>query len=328
MNKLVSIIVPAYNVEKYISECLDSLVNQTYKNIEIILINDGSKDNTGKICAEYSKRDKRIKYLDKENSGVSDTRNVGLDMCKGYYVLFVDSDDWIELNAVELLMNHAEDADIVKFNCSVEDKNHKWKVKKFEKENHILTSEEIEDMALNVICPNKFLEKHGYYGEFGYICGKLYNRKVIGNLRFKTQMRFCEDGEFFLRVLKPNIKIKVVDEVLYYYRNNESSCMRKYRKNMLEESRVACDAMETTLNSLNQKQLFQYFKLDRFCHCLANFSLADKLTVGDVKKFCEEPYWTIKKLKIYDEELSKKRKILFFMARNKLYWVLYLVCKI
>ena len=92
-NDLVSIVVPIYNVEKYLKKCIDSIINQTYKNIEIILVDDGSTDNCGKICDEYTKTDNRIVVIHKKNGGLSDARNAGLDIAKGKYIAFVDSDD-------------------------------------------------------------------------------------------------------------------------------------------------------------------------------------------------------------------------------------------
>jgi len=100
---LISVVVPVYNVEKYLRRCVDSILCQTYSNLEIILVDDGSPDNSGKICDDYKKKDKRIKVIHKENGGLSDARNVGIDACHGKYITFVDSDDWIERDYVEVL---------------------------------------------------------------------------------------------------------------------------------------------------------------------------------------------------------------------------------
>ena len=108
MNKepLINIIVPVYNTEKYIRKCLDSIVNQTYRNLEIIVVDDGSTDSSGDICDEYAHKDARIKVIHKENGGVSSARNAALDLCTpgGDLVAFVDSDDWLELNMYETLL--------------------------------------------------------------------------------------------------------------------------------------------------------------------------------------------------------------------------------
>lgn len=114
-DELISVVVPIYNVEKYIEKCIDSIINQTYTNLEIILVDDGSPDKCGKICDEYAKRDKRIKVIHKENGGVSSARNIGLDNLNGEYVTFIDADDYISNNYCEELLNalKTENADCV-----------------------------------------------------------------------------------------------------------------------------------------------------------------------------------------------------------------------
>ena len=100
----VSVVVPIYKVEKYISRCIESIINQSYKNLEIILVDDGSPDKCGDICEEYALKDSRIKVLHKETGGLSDARNFGMNYVSGEYTLFVDSDDWLELNMIETMI--------------------------------------------------------------------------------------------------------------------------------------------------------------------------------------------------------------------------------
>lgn len=116
---LISVIIPVYNVEEYLRECVDSVINQTYKNIEILLIDDGSTDSSGRICDEYAAKDERIRVIHQENAGPSKTRNTGLDNAGGKFIYFVDSDDYIESNTLELLVNTAEanGADLVFFDA-------------------------------------------------------------------------------------------------------------------------------------------------------------------------------------------------------------------
>ena len=110
---MISIIVPVYNSEKYIDKCLDSILNQTYKDLEIVLVNDGSNDQSLKILEKYALRDTRIKVVNQENKGVAAARNTGLDNATGEYILYVDSDDWIENNMVERMVELSANADIV-----------------------------------------------------------------------------------------------------------------------------------------------------------------------------------------------------------------------
>lgn len=111
MNPLISIIVPVYNVEEYLPKCLDSIINQTYKNLEIIVVNDGSTDNSGKICDEYGERDYRIMVIHKANRGVSSSRNIGIKNASGEYILFVDSDDEIEKDYVNVMARAVTNSD-------------------------------------------------------------------------------------------------------------------------------------------------------------------------------------------------------------------------
>ena len=123
----ISVIIPVYNVEKYLKRCLDSVINQTYKNLEIILIDDGSTDKSGNICDEYAAKDKRIIVIHKENGGLSDARNKGLDICTGDYISFIDSDDWIENGFYEYVVNNVKDNDLLIFDYYITNgKNSKW----------------------------------------------------------------------------------------------------------------------------------------------------------------------------------------------------------
>lgn len=101
---LISIVIPIYNAEKYLEECLNSIKNQTYKNFEVIMVNDGSKDDSETICMNFLRSDSRFRYLKKENAGVSSARNVGLDNVEGDYITFIDADDWVDENYLELLI--------------------------------------------------------------------------------------------------------------------------------------------------------------------------------------------------------------------------------
>ena len=106
MNPMISVIVPIYNVEKYLARCVDSIVNQTYKNLEIILVDDGSPDRCPQMCDDYAEKDSRIKVIHKKNGGLSDARNAGMAVATGEYISFIDSDDWIETSMFELLLNN------------------------------------------------------------------------------------------------------------------------------------------------------------------------------------------------------------------------------
>lgn len=134
-NPLISIIVPVYNVEKYLPDCLDSIINQSYINIEILCINDGSEDNSDRILKEYAQRDNRIRVFEQENAGLSAARNVGVDYANGKYVLFVDSDDMLAANAVEHIVNKMEydELDLLCFDVDLLNENSSWSIEEFDK---------------------------------------------------------------------------------------------------------------------------------------------------------------------------------------------------
>ena len=170
----VSVIVPVYNVEKYIEKCLDSLVNQTLNNIEIIVVNDGSKDNSQDIIDKYCKKYKNIKSFIKENGGLSDARNAGLDICTGEYITFVDSDDLIDKDFIKILydISKQKDADIVA--CST---------KRFKNEPIIKQDKPviIKEFSVLEVIKNTYQTNDM---EFLTAWGKLYKKFIFANLRY------------------------------------------------------------------------------------------------------------------------------------------------
>ena len=129
MQKFISVIIPCYNVENYVARCLDSVINQTYNNLEIICVNDGSTDNTLAILKDYAKKDSRIKIIDKKNGGLSSARNAGIEVASYEYVVFLDSDDWIEPNTYELAISKMDDdIDLVRWNVRLVNYDDIWYV--------------------------------------------------------------------------------------------------------------------------------------------------------------------------------------------------------
>lgn len=213
MNK-ISIIIPIYNVEQYLPQCLDSIINQTYKNLEIILINDGSTDNSGKICDNYAKVDNRIHVFHKKNEGVSSARNLGLEKCTGDFIGFVDPDDFIELNMYELLYNEQQktNADIVWCNYYNYFSNEHYNIVNIFNENKLYKL----PFAINKLGIDLFINK---YYEHSHLWSKLYKKSIFDNIKFPYK-KTLEDLSIFLPTLmKANI-ICVIPQALYYYRNN------------------------------------------------------------------------------------------------------------
>ena len=216
----ISVIIPVYNVEKYLKRCLDSVINQTYKNLEIILVDDGSTDNSGKICDEYAKNDKRIIVIHKENGGVSVARNIGLDICTGDYVNFIDSDDWIDLKFFKklydnLLKSHAD------ISCCDYIRTEKYKNLKKEFLNYM------DYYGENIL--EVYLEK-----ELTSPCNKLYKKELWQNIKFpanKTNEDICTIFKIFL---KSKIVIYTEEKLYYYYKHSDSTIKSKFSNKNLD----------------------------------------------------------------------------------------------
>lgn len=209
-DELISIIVPCYNVERYLDKCIKSIINQTISNIEIILVNDGSTDNTGKICTCYAKLDKRIKVINKENGGISSARNSGIAVASGKYIGFVDSDDYIEPNMYEILYKN-----LVKYNVDIAQCSYNVfcgnNIIPIKKSNHkkIFNNEE---GVKNILEADIF---------FPSVWNKLYKRSIV-DIYFRTY-NISEDRVFNIEVFK-NAKSSIyLDDCKYNYVQNENS---------------------------------------------------------------------------------------------------------
>ncbi|MBD5537240.1 MAG: glycosyltransferase [Lachnospiraceae bacterium] len=206
-DELISVIVPVYNVEKYLSKCIETIINQTYKNLEIILVDDGATDKSGTICEEYAHKDARIRVIHKENGGLSDARNAGLSVATGKYISFIDSDDWIAADMYEHL--HAvivyEEADLT-FGV-IERVSGK-------------SSYNISDGSQIVVTGKDILDSFIYPSRKPHIlksaCDKLYRRSIIGDTRFIKGVH-GEDGPFTLEILSKCKKCVFVGRAVYYY---------------------------------------------------------------------------------------------------------------
>ncbi len=212
-NPLVSILIPAYNAEKYISQCLDSIVNQTYCNLQIVIVDDGSKDNTEKICHEYAKKDQRFEIYHIPNGGVANARNILLSKIKGAYFLFVDSDDWIEPDTIEILVNVIEsnDVDIAVCGNVTERNNHGSNV--------------INDSSpAEIYDQKKAIELFLYHRKLnGSLWNKLIKTSIVNEVEFDSSVSYGEDALFIWECLKRINTIAIIKSQLYHYQVNYQS---------------------------------------------------------------------------------------------------------
>ena len=190
--KLVSIIVPVYNAEKYIKNCVLSILNQDYKNIELILVNDGSKDNSYNICKQLAEKDNRIRLFNKENGGTSSARNYGLDNAKGEYVCFIDSDDFACPNYVTTLLAATQNADMGIGGFK------EVKEKKLAKACRVEYEKKIENVKLE---KNEFFKLMFSYPNIGggSLANKMFKKSILENMRFNTTYTYYEDIVFLFK---------------------------------------------------------------------------------------------------------------------------------
>ena len=214
---LITIIVPVYRVEPYIRRCLDSIMRQTYKLLEIIVVDDGSPDNCGRICEEYAQKDERIIVIHKENGGLSSARNAALDIATGEYVMFVDSDDWVEPNFCETALKNALDkhTQIVAFgykNMFVDKRGHLIRTQdRYTSSPRIVNASE----AVRLLITRKDII-------FNYAWNKIFKRSLFENVRFPIGRLYEDNAVTYLLVIKAH-SLFVSDEMLYnYVRRNDS----------------------------------------------------------------------------------------------------------
>lgn len=214
----VSIIVPVYQVEKYIRQCVDSILAQTFTDFELILVDDGSKDQSGKICDEYARMDTRVKVIHKENGGAADTRNRGVNQAVGNYVMFVDSDDYLAPTMLECLYRNIlnENADITACNYLYFFENDRKKDFATNVQSEVLTGTEIFYYRKN--------ERN--YGFWTVVWNKLMKREIVGKVKFRSG-KYYEDEFWANEIYQMDIKIVTIPECLYYYRQHENSTMRQ-----------------------------------------------------------------------------------------------------
>ena len=225
--QLVTIVVPVYNVEKYLNRCIESLVNQTYRNLEIILVDDGSLDNCPIICDEWADKDCRIKVIHKANAGLGMARNSGIDCAKGKYIFFFDSDDYVDSTIVEKCVSSAKkhDSDVVIYGrCEVYEDG-RCVPKKIVSHKDVFVQEEI----VNNLLPAMFTYDMG----FGVsACGKMFLLDTIRrfSLHFVSEREIISEDAYFALEYFSNIsRVSIIDECLYFYYKRDDSLSRSFR---------------------------------------------------------------------------------------------------
>lgn len=294
MSAQISVIIPVYKVEPYLKKCIDSIIDQSYKNLEIILVDDGSPDNCGQICDEYAQRDNRIIVIHKQNGGVSDARNVGFNAMHGEYVMFVDSDDWIAPTYIETIMKEGEFDLAVTGYTTVDERG-----------------TTIENMLTNcndVKADRKIFSKLVYGSFFGYSACKMYRRSIVEGSYFQPIL-LREDFVYNIGIMNRAKKVISLRSVGYYYRQRSDSTLHhRYVGNvpdMLKFPKVIINDFHINDELMNYK-LGNYVIKIYLIDCLKKYVYQNAALTRLEKK--EEVYSVLKckeiknYLKIYKEE--------------------------
>ena len=286
---LISIIVPIYNCEKYLKKCISSLINQTYTNIEIILINDGSKDKSREICEKFAKTDNRIKVINIKNGGVSNARNIGIASARGKYLGFIDADDWIERDMYEKMYTNMIENNANFSICE--------KIREEENEinnNIYMIPDNIKVLKKGEAINKSFDNCDKCYG--GYVFNKLFNRDFIikEKIKFDTEISISEDSLFILEYMIKfqNLKTVYNTKPYYHYVERKNSALReKFNKKKI----TVIDAYKKMIDILEEQK--EIVKLEDI-----NVSNVKRLYI----KSNNNIYSQMQKYNMRDKEIEKK----------------------
>ncbi len=315
MEDLISVIVPVYNVEEYLDRCVESIVNQTYKNLEIILVNDGSTDNSGEKCDEWLKKDNRIKVIHKQNGGVSSARNVGLEDAKGKYITFIDSDDYVLENYVENLSNLiGEDTRVVR----------------------IILNSNFEELK---VYSQRFFDIFENTGKFNTACFQLIEKQLLmeNKIRFNEKAGFGEDLLFSIHTMiaAKTIKIAHFDGYKIFY--NANSITKKIDKDLMKKNIYELSVVYNEIYSNFNKEI-ENFRTNKFFEEVNGQLLKISLNFSiSYKEFCQlmnEIYQNLNTILFEKFDRNKQYKTTnktfidcLVKRRIKLYYVLMIIRK-
>ncbi len=294
LDTLLSIIVPVYNVEEYLERCVKSILAQTYKNIEVILIDNGSTDESGKICDRMAQSDARVIVYHKPHGNISTARNKGLELAQGQWIGFVDSDDWIEADMYQCMLEKLQKEQAQMVVCGFCKENISG-TKKITNDKRISKSSFTGEKALEYA----FI-RDSYRNFCAYVWNKVFCAELLEGQKFDEEIQSCEDVEYFARVTANGKKVCYVDNVLYHYTEREDSSWKVYR---YEKRMTVLKAYENIIALLEEKKYKKatlYVKRFYAYHAslLMEFVIENQETdryeevKTHMKKYCKEYYRT------------------------------------
>lgn len=300
----VSIIIPVYNVEKYLPKCLDSLVNQTLKDIEIILVNDGSPDDSQKIIDDYAKKyPKIIKSYIKENGGQGSARNYGLKKATGEYIGYVDSDDYVELDMYEKLYNKAKKENLDIAICG----------------NYVVYEDSDKKVVEDTVHVTNDNVENAYFGKMA-VWNKIYKRNIVDKISFRSKVWY-EDLDFSVKVLSKAKKIGYVDEPLYDYLLREGSTMNNDNVKRNLEILEAFDEIKDCDN----RDLIEFLAISHI-YIAAIVRVINAKATGKKDIICMLREYVLKEFPGFQHNkylkfLDRNKKIIYNLITAKQYWL-------
>ena len=321
----ISIIIPIYNVDIYLQQCIESILLQTFTDFEVFLIDDGSTDKSAFICDKFSSIDCRIRVIHKKNTGVSDTRNVGLDIASGKYVIFLDSDDyWYDNTALEQLVVAAEkyNLDLVRgeYKAVDQDGNDLFErpltKEKQQLANQILTSGQF---YTQIMCGENFLVL------------SLFKRESIGNIRLNDKRSFLEDMEFYVELFCQPLRCMFIPMRFYAYRKVDSSASHTPKVKNLQDSFSMCDVFNKYANVVEDEILREAYRtnsimmyywtlgtLSQEPYYKDHISIIEKLSLGEINKRVRTWANSTKKIYPLPVYISPQLGVSYFRLKYKI----------
>ena len=268
---LISVIIPVYNAENYLEQCLNSIKNQTYKNFEVIIVNDGSKDNTEVICKRFSEDDSRFRYFTKSNGGVSSARNFGLDNANGHYITFIDGDDWVEHNHLEILIKSITENNSDIAICSYKEFDNNidtyYTIVYTKQEKNLLNFEKMNRDDFLIIFP-KLMSINVC---FNNAVAKLFRKELVNNLRFDTSIKYGEDLDFYFSLYLNVESISYVDELTYVYRIHGDSTTSNFNQEYAEQELSIFKKMFKKIQEIGLPTIHYFNKFQKLLKARVNY---------------------------------------------------------
>lgn len=319
MKPIISIIIPVYNVEHYIYKCLESIRSQTYKNIEIIIINDGSTDNSLSICQKFAQNDYRYILINQKNSGASHARNVGIELAQGKYICFVDADDWIEENYIEeIAKNIKSDIDIIFWGYTIDSPLGSYV--------HNLSEGLFEGKAsIDTI----YQMKRKY--EYGFTVTCCLKREIIiqNNIRFPENISLHEDIVFINKYCRYVQRLYILDLTGYHYMKFSASSLSRRFISSDEAFNIAYEVFNSSVQWHNQREQF-YFELKNFINYLTlsvinlySSKTLPKVSRGDRILRIKQVLFEINRYNFPMQEIRHKRKYILALRNASVIDLIY-----